>query len=57
MKKTFTLFLLCALGAVTVSAQRLLTEDFNYSLGQLTSAAGGANVSGGVWVTNTGNVK
>lgn len=57
MKKTFTLFLLFALGAVTVSAQRLLTEDFNYSLGQLTSAAGGANVSGGVWVTNTGNAK
>ncbi|MEP7319847.1 MAG: T9SS type A sorting domain-containing protein, partial [Panacibacter sp.] len=57
MKKTFTLFLVCALAAVTVSAQRLLTEDFNYSLGQLTSAGGGANVSGGAWVTNTGTGK
>lgn len=57
MKKTFTLFLLCALSVVTVSAQRLLTEDFNYSLGQLTSAAGGANVSAGKWATNTGTAK
>lgn len=29
-------------------------DDFSYAVGQLTDASGGANVSGGNWVTNTG---
>lgn len=57
MKKFFTLFLITAISAGTVSAQRLLTEDFNYSAGQLTDSAGGANVSGGKWTPNTGSGK
>ncbi|HRI19651.1 MAG TPA: T9SS type A sorting domain-containing protein [Panacibacter sp.] len=57
MKKFFTFFLLTAFSAGTASAQRLLTEDFNYSAGQLTDSAGGANVSGGKWTPNTGGGK
>ena len=29
-------------------------DDFQYSTGQLTDSTGGANVSGGNWITNTG---
>ena len=29
-------------------------DDFQYAVGQLTDSTGGANVSGGNWVTNTG---
>ena len=57
MNKIFTLLLLGSISASAVSAQRLRTEDFNYAPGQLTSANGGANVSGGLWVTNSGNGK
>lgn len=42
----------------TASAQpapeALLVDDFLYTPGQLTDGGGGANVSGGSWVTNTG---
>src|SRR4051794_18975957 len=44
MKKLFTFFTMTVLLATYVSAQpRLLTEDFNYTNGDLTT------VSGGVW--------
>lgn len=43
MKKTFTLLSITLLFAVAASAQRLLTEDFNYVRG------GVSNRSGGVW--------
>ncbi len=53
MKKIFTL--LTCLGLITMTfAQRLLTEDFNYPVGQLTAAAAGANVSGGAWISSSG---
>src|SRR5689334_24310729 len=42
MKKIFTLVSMALLLAVIASAQqRLLTEDFNYSRGNLTAASGG----------------
>lgn len=34
--------------------QARMVDDFNYAVGQLTDASGGANTSGGVWITNTG---
>lgn len=60
MSKKFSLMLLCALPmlmAIPAGAQLLLEENFSYATGQLTSAGGGANVSGGNWVTigGTGN--
>jgi len=48
MKKIFTLFSAASVIALSASAQRLLTEDFNYSAGQLTT------VSGGAWVNFSG---
>lgn len=39
--------------AGAAQAQRLLTEDFNYTVGQLTNSAGGANVCGGKWTPNS----
>lgn len=54
MKKIFTMIALLGMGYATF-AQRLLTEDFNYPAGQLTSAGSGANVSGGNWVSSSGN--
>ena len=57
MKNFFTLFLLVGFSTGTAYAQRLLTEDFNYSTGQLTDSAGGANVSGGNWTPNSGTGK
>jgi len=60
MSKKISLMLLCFLPlvmAIPAEAQLLLEENFNYSTGQLTSAGGGANVSGGNWITigGTGN--
>ncbi len=57
MKKIFTLILISMLSVSVVMAQRIVTEDFNYAAGQLTDSAGGANVSGGKWIPNTGNAK
>jgi len=51
MKKTFTFLLLILLAASVVSAQRLLTEDFNYATGALTT------VSGGNWTPFAGTAK
>src|SRR3954471_8554288 len=51
MKKIFVFLSLSLLAASTVSSQRLLTEDFNYSIGQLTS------VSGSNWLHFTGTTK
>jgi hypothetical protein len=55
MLRNFTLIILCVLMAGAAQAQRLLTEDFNYAVGQLTDSAGGANVSGGKWTPNSGS--
>lgn len=52
MKRIFTLLGFVALSS-TSFGQRLLVEDFNYAAGQLTDEAGGANVSGGNWLTIT----
>ncbi len=57
MRKLITLVFIGALTAGTVSAQRLKTEDFNYSVGQLTSGGSGGNVSGGNWISNSGTAK
>jgi len=51
MKKNCILFSLSFLAASVVSAQRLITEDFNYSAGQLTT------VSSGAWVHFSGTTK
>src|SRR6266487_874101 len=51
MKKTFTFLLLTLLAASVVSAQRLLTEDFNYATGALTT------VSGSSWTPFAGTAK
>ncbi len=50
MKRFFTLLTFATIG-LSASSQRLLVEDFNYVAGQLTDEAGGANVSGGNWLT------
>ena len=52
MKRFFTLIAFATLG-LTANSQRLLVEDFNYATGRLTDDAGGANVSGGNWLTVT----
>ena len=52
MKRFFTLITFATIG-LTANSQRLLVEDFNYATGQLTDEAGGANVSGGNWLTVT----
>ena len=52
MKKIFTLLSL-SLIITAAKAQIVMGENFDYSTGALTTA-GGANVSGGNWVTNTG---
>lgn len=36
------------------AAGPIRVDDFTYSVGQLTDSTGGANVSGGNWITNTG---
>jgi hypothetical protein len=51
MKKIFTLLFLLPFIS---NAQLMLVEDFTYTAGQLTAANSGANVSGGVWTTNSG---
>jgi hypothetical protein len=51
MKKKFVFISLCILAALTVSSQRLLTEDFNYSIGQLTI------VSDSSWLHFSGTTK
>ena len=51
MKRNFTVLLLSLLAASTVSAQRLLTEDFNYNTGNLVS------VSDTVWENFSGDTK
>jgi hypothetical protein len=45
--------LIFLLGPVA-GATLLMEENFSYSAGQLTAAGGGANVSGGNWVTSSG---
>ncbi len=57
MRKIFTLIILSFSAATTISAQRLLTEDFNFVVGQITDANGGANVSAGVWKSTSGTGK
>ena len=47
-------FCLVTIGSVAQGQSGLMLENFNYATGQLTNASGGANVSGGNWVTNTG---
>jgi hypothetical protein len=58
MKKTFAILVMvifaAALFSVTAWGQSILVEDFNYSTGQLTSGGGGANVSGGTWISSSG---
>ena len=55
MRKLFLLVsvFICAFSIGTLKAQ-LVTENFDYSLGQLTSGGGGADVSGGAWVSFSG---
>lgn len=57
MRKISTLVLISVLLMNVANAQRLKTEDFNYDAGQLTDSAGGANVSNGAWIPNTGTGK
>lgn len=57
MRKIFTLIISLLTAASTLTAQRLLTEDFNFAAGQITDANGGANVSGGVWKSTSGTGK
>jgi len=54
MNKIFTLALFILGLPTVVSAQRLLTEDFNYPPGQLTALNAGSNVSGSKWITASG---
>ena len=51
MKRFLTLLVMSFFIVSIVSAQRLLTEDFNYSAGDLT------NVSGGLWHHYSGTIK
>lgn len=51
MKRICTLLSLCIIVASVASAQRMITEDFNYTTGTLTS------VSGGAWTHFSGNTK
>jgi hypothetical protein len=51
MKRFLTLLIISCFIVFTVSAQRLLTEDFNYSTGDL------INVSSGLWQHSSGNTK
>lgn len=44
---------ICVISFGNLQAQ-LLTENFDYSTGQLTSGGGGANVSGDVWISFSG---
>src|SRR5687767_15651759 len=55
--KTLLLFTLLTASASLGFSQRLLTEDFNYTPGQLTSASSGANVSGGNWTSHSGTAQ
>ena len=56
MRTIFTLILLGIL-FTSANAQRIATEDFNYTAGQLTTLNTGANVSGGNWVGFSGTGK
>jgi len=56
IKNYLVLFLLVSFVNKSI-AQRLETEDFNYTLGQLTNLNGGANVSGNSWTSQSGTVK
>jgi hypothetical protein len=51
MKKSLTLLVMSFFIVSIVSAQRLVTEDFNYNTGDLT------NVSGGLWHHYSGNTE
>jgi hypothetical protein len=58
MVKNITLFcVISLLSFIESKSQRLLTEDYNFNSGQLTDAAGGANVSGGSWQSISGTGK
>ncbi len=54
MKKIYTLVFTSLFLGQSLFAQRLLTEDFNYDAGQLTSADGGSDVGGGNWESFSG---
>lgn len=45
---------LASVGELSPEVNSIRVDDFTYAPGQLTDASGGANVSGGIWVTNTG---
>ena len=57
MRKNYFLLALIVFISPALNAQRLKTEDFNYSLGQLTNLNGGANVSNNSWLTLSGTIK
>lgn len=57
MPKSCVLLFVFLLNLSTVIAQRLKTEDFNYSPGQLTSLNAGANVSNNSWLSLSGTSK
>ena len=55
MKKTFVLFfVLTFLFSFTSNAQLLFEENFDYTIGQLTSGGSGANVSDSAWLSFSG---
>ena len=55
MKKTFVLFfVLSFLFSFTSKAQLLFEENFDYTIGQLTSGGSGANVSDSAWLSFSG---
>lgn len=57
MRKNYLLLTLVLIVSISLNAQRLKTEDFNYQLGQLTNLNAGANVSNNSWISLSGNVK
>ena len=55
MKKLFIILsLFLGLGLINFSNAQLLTENFDYAIGQLTSGGGGANVSDSAWISFSG---
>ncbi len=55
MKKLFIILsLFLGLGLINFSNAQLLTDNFDYAIGQLTSGGGGANVSDSAWISFSG---
>jgi hypothetical protein len=55
MKKLFVLFyILIGLSLINSSNAQILVDNFDYSVGQLTSGGGGANVSDSSWISFSG---